>query len=89
VTAERNVPGVLEAIEEAGQLLVTCPDIELGVQVAKELEAARATVEAMAEALKLARSELNGLPHSLGYEFTHIPKIDAALARYEGTPNAD
>ena len=34
------------------------------------------------EALKLARAELAGLPRSLGYGFTHLPKIDAVIARY-------
>ena len=32
------------------------------------------------EALELAREFGSGLPHSLGYEFTHLPKIDAAIA---------
>ena len=36
------------------------------------------------DALKLARAELAGLPHSLGYDFTHLPKIDALIARYYG-----
>ena len=31
-----------------------------------------------------ARDEFKGLPHSLGYEFTHLPEIDEALK----TPNA-
>ena len=35
-------------------------------------------------ALKLARVEMAGLPHSLGYEFTHLPKIDAAIAKATG-----
>ena len=26
----------------------------------------------------------DGLPHSLGYAFTHLPKIDAAIAKAEG-----
>lgn len=34
------------------------------------------------EALKLARAELAGLPRSLGYGFTHLPKIDAVVAKY-------
>ncbi len=38
------------------------------------------------EALKMAREELGGLPHSLGYTFTHLPKIDAAIAKAEGKP---
>ena len=36
------------------------------------------------EALKMARAELAGLPRSLGYDFTHLPKIDAVIARYSG-----
>jgi hypothetical protein len=39
-------------------------------------------VAGLVEALKLARTEMDGLPHSLGYDFTHIPKIDDALAQY-------
>jgi hypothetical protein len=34
-------------------------------------------------ALKLNRLELDGLPHSLGYEFTHIKQIDAIINKYE------
>lgn len=33
-------------------------------------------------ALRKAKAELLGLPHSLGYEFTHIPEIDAALQEF-------
>jgi len=40
-------------------------------------------VEALARAAVLLRDEFAGLPHSLGYEFTHLPKIDAALAHPE------
>jgi hypothetical protein len=36
------------------------------------------------DALRLARQELAGLPRSLGYYFTHIPKIDAAIAKASG-----
>lgn len=28
--------------------------------------------------------ELAGLPRSLGYDFTHLPKIDAVIAKYCG-----
>lgn len=36
------------------------------------------------EALILARADFAGLPHSLGYDFTHLPKIDALIARATG-----
>lgn len=36
------------------------------------------------EALLTARKELAGLPHSLGYEITHMPAIDLALAKARG-----
>lgn len=52
-----------------------------------ELEANARLIAAapdLLEALEMARSELAGLPHSLGYEFTHIPKIDAAIAKALG-----
>lgn len=39
-------------------------------------------VRELVDALKLARKELDGLPHSLGYDFTHTPKIDKALANF-------
>ena len=35
----------------------------------------------LVKALEKARQELDGLPRSLGYDFTHIPVIDAALAK--------
>jgi hypothetical protein len=35
--------------------------------------------ERLRAALILAREELDGLPRSLGYGFTQLPKIDAAL----------
>lgn len=41
---------------------------------------ADAKVEKLRAALELARDEIAGLPHSLGYAFTHLPAIDAALA---------
>ena len=36
--------------------------------------------------LRLMRDDFAGLPHSLGYEFTHLPKIDAAI---RPTPTQD
>ncbi|MHC1670477.1 hypothetical protein ACODUO_15055 [Stenotrophomonas maltophilia] len=50
----------------------------------REHSEARAAVAELIEALTLARSELYGLPHSLGYRITHLPRIDAALARVKG-----
>ena len=44
-----------------------------------ELATTKRQRDAAVEALKMARQELDGLPHSLGYEFTHLPKIDAVL----------
>ena len=35
--------------------------------------------------LEKARDEFAGLPHSLGYEFTHLPEIEAELNK---TPSA-
>lgn len=36
------------------------------------------------EALELSVSEYERLPHSLGYEFTHLPSMRAAIARAKG-----
>lgn len=41
---------------------------------------ADADIATLRSALQLARSEIAGLPRSIGYEFTHLPAIDAALA---------
>lgn len=49
-------------------------------EAAEALEQLAAALAAKDEALALARKEFEGLPHSLGYEFTHVPKIDAAIA---------
>lgn len=37
--------------------------------------------EDMLAALKLAREEFDNLPRSLGYTFTHLPAIDAAITK--------
>lgn len=54
------------------------------LNAAREIDQLRDKFADLIEALTLARSELSGLPHSLGYSFTHLPKIDAALARVKG-----
>lgn len=53
----------------------------MAVALCRKIERER---DAAVEALKMAREELAGLPHSLGYEFTHLPKIDTVLAEIEG-----
>lgn len=60
-------------IKATGSLAV----LNEGVEALEQLAAALAAKD---EALALARKEFEGLPHSLGYEFTHVPKIDAAIA---------
>jgi hypothetical protein len=40
----------------------------------------RELIEQMRDALQNARDEFGGLPRSLGYSFTHLPAINAALA---------
>lgn len=34
--------------------------------------------------LKKARNEFAGLPRSLGYDYTRLPEVDAAIAKAEG-----
>lgn len=58
--------------------------VKVAEEASADAYAARESVAGLIEALILARSELSGLPHSLGYSFTHLPKIDAALARVKG-----
>ena len=49
-----------------------------------ERDALAERCERLEAALRMAREELGGLPHSLGYDFTHLPKIDAALSGSSG-----
>jgi hypothetical protein len=56
---------------------------QLGNRLQAALSAQSTAADEMAVALRLARDELAGLPHSLGYSFTHLPAIDAALAAHE------
>jgi len=70
---------VLNEMERASSRL-----FDAGLHGDLSLDEARAAVAELIEALIFARSELSGLPHSLGYSFTHLPKIDAALARVKG-----
>lgn len=37
-------------------------------------------LKAVEKALESSLEEFNGLPHSLGYDFTHKPKIEATLS---------
>jgi hypothetical protein len=39
-----------------------------------------AAPELLSAVMKL-RDEFKGLPHSLGYDFTHLPEVDALLVR--------
>lgn len=39
------------------------------------------------EALVMAVEEYKKLPHSLGYDFTHLPKMEAAIAKTLGENN--
>lgn len=48
---------------------------------AKKLERQR---DAAVEALKIMRQEFEKFPRSLGYDITHLPKIDAVLCAIEG-----
>lgn len=43
----------------------------------------REVMDALAAQLRIAMNEMSGLPHSLGYEFTHIKKMDEAITAYD------
>lgn len=53
-------------------------------QAADRIESDAAKIDDLLAALKSARDELMGLPRSLAYEFTHLPSIEAAIAKAEG-----
>ena len=55
-------------------------------QQREEIKRLRKANDALAAALRMMRDEYARLPHSLGYSFTHLPKIDEALAAHGGKP---
>jgi hypothetical protein len=52
---------------------------DLAVANRKVAEAAQAQRDKAVEMLRFMRDEYASLPHSLGYTFTHLPKIDDFL----------
>lgn len=69
--------------------------IVIGKEAADELAIIRAALSErdrmLGEAVELLRGcrrEFDGLPHSLGYDFTHTPKLDAFLSAYDASKNA-
>ena len=70
----------IESLELASEVL----KMDGRIFVSGEVDEARRIFLEVIEALSLARQELSGLPHSLGYSFTHLPKIDSALAKVRG-----
>lgn len=45
------------------------------------VQGARELIEDLIARLVKARDDFAGLPHSLGYEFTHLPEMDSAIRR--------
>ena len=87
MTTERNAQGVLAAINEAGQLLVACPDTEIAVQTAKELESSRATVEAMQAVLDRLVAWNNNV-NGGGAELGRICEdAESIMRRFHGVAN--
>lgn len=71
------------ALQMADELDGLCSQYDS--EIAAELRRLHELNAELVEALRVARAEFDGLPHSLGYAFTHIPKIDAALAKWEAS----
>lgn len=58
---------------------------ERGDEALRRAHAGEAEVEALRAALQLARNEIAALPTSLGYAYTSLPQIDAALRQEQPT----
>lgn len=58
--------------------------LDIADEASSDVEDAKSMVNELIEILILSRSELSCLPHSLGYSFTSLPKIDALLLRVRG-----
>lgn len=77
------------ATELRGKVSIRAPVAQVTNAIGREAEnRANARLIAAApellEALKKAVKEYEGLPHSLGYEFTHLPEMRAEIAKAEG-----
>lgn len=58
--------------------------VNIADEASSNVEDAKSMVNELIELLILSRSELSGLPHSPGYSFTHLAKIDSLLLRVRG-----
>lgn len=47
----------------------------------EEIEQLKEQRDELLEALRIAVEEYRKLPHSLGYEFTHLPAMEAAISK--------
>lgn len=56
-------------------------DMQAAIRIAGENAILTVQRDELAAALRLMRDEFAKLPQSLGYEFTHLPSIDAVLAK--------
>jgi hypothetical protein len=63
-----------------GMPLVTVEQIVRYQKAAVTIELDR---DELLVALRDMRDEFAGLPHSLGYEYTHMPKVKELIARIE------
>lgn len=46
-----------------------------------ELRKQETLIAELVEALEMSLNEFNGLPHSLGYDFTHAPKLRSLISK--------
>jgi len=72
--AKAAVEGAVEIIAQKDDAIAACErQVNELAEINKEL----------LEAVKMLREEFAGLPHSLGYYLTHLPKIDEIIAKAE------
>jgi hypothetical protein len=82
---EKIVAELRRQHDENQRLRLIVPQVleDLNDKLCEDNERLIAQRDQLLKVLKKARAEFDGLPRSIGYDFTHLPEIDAAIKAVE------